>query len=83
MRKKLSLIKDEKEALEKKKERCMCLVNTSLKMTYLTTFYLSHTLQAIEGLFDPKSCELPTSVENGMPRKRMESYTLMSHGITM
>ena len=61
----------------------MCWVNTSPKMTYLTTLYLSHTLQAIEDLFDPKSCELPTLVDNDMPSEPMESYTLMSHGITM
>ena len=53
------------------------------KMTYLTTLYLIHTLQAIEDLFDPKSCELLTLLENGMPSKPMESYTLMSHGNTM
>ena len=52
-------------------------------MTYLTTLCLSHTLQDIEDTFDPKSCELPTLVENGMPRKPIEYCTLMSHGITM
>ena len=61
----------------------MCWVNTGLKMTYLTSLYLSHILQAIKDLFDPKSCELPTLVENGMLSKPMESYTLLSHGITM
>ena len=45
-------------------------------MTYLTTLYLSHTLQAIEDLFDPKGCELPTLVESDMPSKPMEPYTL-------
>ena len=53
------------------------------KMTYLTTLYISHTLQAIEDLFDPKGFELPTLVENGMPNKPMESSILMNHGITM
>ena len=52
-------------------------------MTYLTTLCLSHTLQAIEDLFDPKSCELLTLVENGMPSKPITSYTLMSHCMTM
>ena len=42
----------------------MCWLNTSLKMNYLTSLYLSHTLQAIEDLFDPKSSELPTLVED-------------------
>ena len=79
---KLSLIKDGKEAMMKK-EICMCWVNTKPKMTYVTTLYLSHTLQAIEDLFYHKSSELPTLVENGMPNKPMESYTLTSHGITM
>ena len=46
------------------------------KMSYSTTLYLSHTLQAIEDLLDPKSCELPTLVENYMPKKPMESYAL-------
>ena len=43
------------------------------KMTYSSTLYLSHTLQAIEDLFDPKSCKLPTLVENDMPSKPTES----------
>ena len=46
------------------------------KITYSITRYLSHTLQASKDLFDPKSCELFTLVENGMPSKPMESYTL-------
>ena len=66
-----------------KKEMCMYWVNTNPKMTYLTNLYLSHTLQAIKDLFDPKCCELPTLVDNCMPSKPIESYTLMSHGITM
>ena len=61
----------------------MCWVNTCLKITYLTTLCLSYTLQVIEDLFDPKSCELPTLVEKGMQSKPMKSYTFMSHGITM
>ena len=46
------------------------------KMTFSTTLYLSHTLQAIEDLLDPKSCELSTLVENYMPNKPIESYAL-------
>ena len=53
------------------------------KITYLTTLYLRHTLQVVEDLFDPKSYELPTLVENGMSNNTIESYTFMSHGITM
>ena len=45
------------------------------KMTYSTTLYLSHTLQAIKDLLDPKSCE-STLVENDMPNKPMKSYAL-------
>ena len=52
-------------------------------MTYSATLYLSHTLQDFKDLFDPKSCELPTLVENDMPNKPMESYALISHGTTM
>ena len=49
------------------------LVKYKPKMIFLTTLYLSHTLQVIENLFDPKSCELPILVENGIPSKPMES----------
>ena len=38
--------------------------------------YLSHTLQVIKDLFDPKGCELPTLVESDIPNKPMEPYTL-------
>ena len=50
-------VKGWKESIEEEKI-CMCWVNTSLKMTYLTTLYLSHTLQVTEDIFDLKSCEL-------------------------
>ena len=53
------------------------------KMTYSTPLYLRHTLQAIEDLFDPKNCELPTLVESDKRNKAMESYTLISHEITI
>ena len=46
------------------------------KMAYSTTLYLSLTLQAIEDLFDPKSCKLTTLVENDMSNKPMKSYAL-------
>ena len=52
------------------------------KMAYSTTLYLGHTLQAIEDLFDPKSCKLPTLVENDMPNKPMESYALSIVGLS-
>ena len=45
-------------------------------MTYLSTLYLSQTLQAIEDLFDPKGCEFSTLVESDMPKKPMKPYTL-------
>ena len=61
-----------KKSIEEK-EICMCWANKSLKMTYLTNLCLRFTLQAIEDLVNPKSCELPTLVENGMPSKPMES----------
>ena len=49
----------------------MFWVNLSLN-DLLNYPYPSHTLQAIEDLFDPKSCELPTLVESDMPNKPME-----------
>ena len=67
-----------KDSIEEKGNMYM-LGKHKPKMTYLTTLYLSHTLQAIEDLYDLKSCELPTLMENGMPNKPMESYTLLSH----
>ena len=51
------------------------------KMVYSTTLYLSHTLQAIEDLFDPKSCKLPTLVKNDMSNKPMDSYALNIMGL--
>ena len=45
-------------------------------MTNSTTLYISHTLQAIEDLFDLKGCELPTLVESDMPNKPIEPYKL-------
>ena len=54
---------------------CMFWVNLSLNNLFNYP-YLSHTLQAIEDLFDPKSCELPTLVESDMSNKPMEPYTL-------
>ena len=36
---------------------------------------LSHALQSIKDLFDPKSSELPTLMENVIPNKPMEYHT--------
>ena len=60
----------------KKKRNVYVLGKHKPKMTYSTTFYLTHTLQAIKDLFDYKSYELPILVENDMPNKPVESYAL-------
>ena len=53
----------------------MFWVNWSLNDLF-NYLYLSHTLQVIEDLVDPKSCALPTLVESDIPNKPMEPYTL-------
>ena len=73
------LLKDGKKIEEK--GSVYVLGNHKPKMAYSTTLYLSHTLQATEDLFDPKSCKLPTLVENDMPIKPMDSYALSIMGL--
>ena len=68
------LLKDGKNIEEKRSK--YVLGKHKPKMIYSTTFYVSHTLQAIEDLYDPKSCKFSTLVENDMPNKPMESYAL-------
>ena len=72
---KLVFLKEGKKAL-KKNRNVYALGKQKPKMTYSTTLYLTHTLQAIEDLFNSKSCELPTLMENDMPNKPVESYAL-------
>ena len=69
------MLKDGQTSGGKGKGACFRYVKLNLNELFNYP-YLSHTLQAITDLFDPKSCELPTLVESDMLNKPIEPYTL-------
>ena len=58
-----------------RKESCMFWVNTILKLPIQLPFTQAIHYKLYKELLDPKSCELSTLVESGMPKKSVESYT--------